>query len=105
MLVLVTWVFFRAATLADALRYLGCMLGLVEISPGAELLAADVYSVFPVELLLVAGAITWWGRRTCDWVSAPRLSLHLVLLTVGLFLLSLLEMSVQSHNPFLYFQF
>ena len=109
-LVLVTWVFFRAPTLGDAMHYLGCMLGLVSATPESVLVSSWVYSEFPLVILTLAGLLVWGGWRTQELVelhpSRPRpiqtafaVSLFLVV-TLGVF-----EMSVQSYNPFLYFQF
>ncbi len=107
-LVLVTWVFFRAASLPDALRYLGSMLGLIEPTAGGQLLAAATYGAFPLATLLAAALAVWSRRRTQDWIEAPgrtTLSPRLAAVSVALLVVAILEMSVQSHNPFLYFQF
>ena len=45
-LVLVTWVFFRAADLPSAMRYLGHMVGLGSAHDGAALLTGIVYQPY-----------------------------------------------------------
>ena len=109
-LVLVTWVLFRAPTIGDATHYLGSMFGLVPAGVGSPLLASIVYSEFPLLILLLAGVLVWRGLRTeelVEWRPAPG-SPFPAAREVGLlalFVLGVLELSVQSHNPFLYFQF
>lgn len=106
-LVLLTWVPFRAATLGDALAYLGSMLGLRAPTLASSLVAGEVYGTLGMVVLGLSALVVWGAPTTRWWVEerrvhrAPRLGLVVPLL----FVLALLEMSVQSHNPFLYFQF
>ena len=55
-IVLVTWVFFRAADLPHAVRYLGDMLALGDPQEGAGLLAGIVYQPYYLGTFLLAGA-------------------------------------------------
>ena len=106
-LVLLTWVPFRAASLGDAVAYWGSMFGLRASTLASSLVAGEVYDTFGLVVLGAAALVAWGGRTTRWWVEerqihrAPRLAL----VVPALFVVSLLEMSVQSHNPFLYFQF
>jgi len=108
-LVLVAWVFFRAASLGDALLYLGSMFGLLQSVPESALLAGMVYRSFPLTIMAVAALIVVQRRRTQDWVDDEAGSLRYSPLAatavVLVFLLSIAELSAQSNNPFLYFQF
>ncbi|MEM6795218.1 MAG: MBOAT family protein [Acidobacteriota bacterium] len=111
-LVLIGWVFFRAESLPQAATYLGCMFGLVPPTAGSTVAWGFASGDFGVAILLVCALTTWILPRTQIWVSrawddagGPWRTEALRLGTVLLFALSLLEMSVQSHNPFLYFQF
>ena len=110
LLVVISWVFFRSETAAQALNYIGMMFGssgvlfdkqgvyyIVEYYPE---LIFGVIAVFPLKTAVarylesrrgaVAGAALIWG---------PRL-LGLVLLAV-----SYLKLATGSFNPFIYFRF
>ena len=108
-LVLVAWVFFRAATLGDAVLYLGSMFGVLESAPESALLAGMVYRSFPLTVMVAAVLIVAQRRRTQDWVDDEagylRYSPVAAATVVMLLLLSIAELSSQSNNPFLYFQF
>ena len=102
-LVLVSWVLFRAATLTDALQYLAAMVGAVESSPAAPLLAAKLYT--PTHLLAMAACLglSLQPVQTYEWVE--QLTWPKVLTVTTLMLWALAEMNSQTFNPFLYFQF
>ncbi len=107
-LVLFTWVFFRAASLADALRYLAAMFGMAKTTSASELAQAQIYGPMALALLVLGTLVVWRGRRTEDWIDGKTDAIHRLPLqatAVTLLLLALFEMSVQGHNPFLYFQF
>ena len=108
-LVLITWVFFRAASLGDALRYLGAMFGLADTTVASELVQAGVYGPSAVAPLLIGALVIWCSPRTAQCIDRPGGVIYRspagALAVAALFVLALLEMSVQGHNPFLYFQF
>ncbi len=114
-LVLITWVFFRAANLADALDYLAAMFGLATNTAASELTQARVFSPSALATLVAGALIIWWAPRTAQLVGgdgrrgddrdAVYRSPAGALALAALFVLALAEMSVQGHNPFLYFQF
>ena len=54
---LFTWVFFRAADLPSALRYLGCMLELVAPADAAQLLSGVLYQPYYLGTFALAGII------------------------------------------------
>ena len=66
--VLVTWVFFRAADLGHAFRYLG-IHGRDWAGPAesAGLLAGIVYQPYYLGTFLLAGLIVWSAPQTWDW--------------------------------------
>ena len=112
--VLITWVFFRAASLADALDYLGAMFGLAQTSAASELVQARVFSPSALAALVAGALIIWRAPRTAQMVDGEgrgdeRRAVYRspagALALAALFVLALAEMSVQGHNPFLYFQF
>jgi alginate O-acetyltransferase complex protein AlgI len=101
--VLVTWVFFRAADLPAAGRYLASMFGLVDAPPGAALVAGVIDTPYSMLSLALAALVTWTCPQTWDWtrrLTAPRAVLALASLV-----LALIAMASQGYNPFIYFIF
>jgi alginate O-acetyltransferase complex protein AlgI len=100
---LVTWVFFRAPDLPQALRYLGDMLALDAPQEGAGLLAGIVYQPYYLGTVLLAGTVAWAGPQTWDWTRTltwPKAGAIAALLAVAVAVLS-----TQAYNPFIYFIF
>jgi len=102
-LVLVTWVFFRAADLPSALRYLGFMLGLGEVTPGAGLIGGLVYQPYYMLTFLLAAIVVWACPQTWDW--SRTLTPVKAATAIGLFVLSAAMLTTQAFNPFIYFIF
>jgi alginate O-acetyltransferase complex protein AlgI len=101
--VLVTWVFFRAADLPSAGRYLASMGGLVEPHEGAGLLAGVVYQPYYLLTFLTAAVVTWACPQTWDWsrtLTAPK-----AVAVVAAFVLAAVMLTTQAFNPFIYFIF
>ena len=97
------WVFFRADSLPRALEYCASLLGLGAAQPGAGLIAGVIYQPYYVASLAAAAAVTWLCPQTWDFTRTltwPRAALAFVLLW-----LSLLMLTAQSYNPFIYFIF
>ena len=104
-LILFSWVLFRAESLSAAIAYYRCMFGMG--IPGLNdslLLAAEMYT--PLHLLMLAVCITLviqpiqafdWVEERLGWIRTAGLLL--------LFAFSIILMFTQSFNPFLYFQF
>jgi alginate O-acetyltransferase complex protein AlgI len=101
--VLVTWVFFRAADLPHAFRYLGDMLGINDPHPGAALLAGIVYQPYYLGTFVLAGVIVWSAPQTWDWTRT--LTMPKAATAMGLLVLSVVALTTQSFNPFIYFIF
>jgi alginate O-acetyltransferase complex protein AlgI len=102
-IVLVTWVFFRAADLPHAMRYLSDMLALGEPQEGAGLLAGVVYQPYYLGTFLLAGLIVWGAPQTWDWTRT--LTLPRAVVVMAAFLLSVTVLVTQAYNPFIYFIF
>ena len=103
LIVLVTWVFFRAPDLPSAFRYLGGMAGLGTPQEGAGLLAGIVYQPYYLATFLLAAAVVWTCPQTWDWTRTltwPKTSVAFALL-----LLSTVALTTQAYNPFIYFIF
>ena len=102
-LVLFSWVLFRAETLGDAGRYLAMMFGMGKASASATLVAAQLYSPSGLIHMACAVALIFWPWQAHEWseqMSWPKLAV-----VVPTFGFALLAMLAQSFNPFLYFQF
>ncbi len=102
-LVLVSWVLFRSASLADAFRYLGDMVGYGSPQSGAVLLAGIVYEPYYLGTFVGAAVVVWTCPQTWDWtrvITWPR-----ALAVVGLLILSAAALTTQAFNPFIYFIF
>jgi alginate O-acetyltransferase complex protein AlgI len=102
-IVLITWVFFRAADLPHAFRYLADMLALGDPQEGAGLLAGVVYQPYYLGTFLLAGAIVWSAPQTWDWTRV--LTLPKAAAVLAAFLLSVTVLATQAYNPFIYFIF
>jgi alginate O-acetyltransferase complex protein AlgI len=102
-LVLVTWVFFRAADLPHALRYLGDMVAAGDPQAGAALLAGVVYQPYYLGTVLVAGTIVFAAPQTWDWTR--QISLAKAIAILALLLASAAALTTQAYNPFIYFIF
>ena len=104
LLMLISWVLFRADNLGEAWAYLGAMSGLASTASTAPLLAAEIYTPYRLLVLAVSAVLVFQPWQAHDWalmpVSGPRAAVAL-----PLFVLSLMTMYSQAFNPFLYFQF
>jgi alginate O-acetyltransferase complex protein AlgI len=102
-IVLVTWVFFRAPDLPQAMAYLGDMLALSGAQEGAGLLTGIVYERYYLGTLLLAAAIVWGAPQTWDWTR--RLTPARAAIALALLALSAAVLTTQAYNPFIYFIF
>lgn len=104
LIVNLAWVFFRADDLPGAMRYLSSLFNLHRSADAnGLLLRAIFYDPGHVVVMLVAAGIAFVGVQTWDLsrnVTPLRASL-----AMGVFAWSLVAMSTQAFNPFLYFQF
>jgi alginate O-acetyltransferase complex protein AlgI len=102
-LVLITWVFFRADDLPRAVAYLGSMFGLEVVHEGAGLLAGVLYQPYYLGTVLLAAFVTWTCPQTWDWTRKITPLKSVVI--VGLWVASLAVLATQAYNPFIYFIF
>lgn len=101
--VLFSWVLFRADSLADALRYFAMMFGGGEQSVGALLVSAQMCVPSNLLVILLAGWLALSPAQAHHW--CEQLTWPKALAVGPVFAFALLAMSAQSFNPFLYFQF
>jgi alginate O-acetyltransferase complex protein AlgI len=104
LLMLFSWVLFRADNLAAAWHYFGSMFGLLPAAGTAPLLAADIYTPYRLAAMAVCAALVFQPVQAHDWAQRP-LTWPRVAIVAPLFLLSVMTMFTQAFNPFLYFQF
>ena len=102
-IVCMAWVFFRAETLGQTWRYLRSMAGLATIPPGADVIAASLFTPYHV-LMFAACALTVWFAPQA-WNFTQRLTMPKAGVCLGLLVVSVALMWTQTVNPFLYFQF
>jgi len=101
-IVLIAWVFFRADTLPDAAQYLKCMFG--GATPGqGEAVRGLIYNPYYVVNFLLAGITIWVLPQTWDFTR--RLTWPKIAWCILLFFISLIALTTQSYNPFIYFIF
>jgi alginate O-acetyltransferase complex protein AlgI len=102
-LVLITWVFFRAPDLPSAGRYLASMFGVADVHDGAGLIAGIVYQPYYLVTFAVAALVTWTAPQTWDWsrtLTAPK-----AVAAAAAFVLAAVMLTTQAFNPFIYFIF
>ena len=104
LLMLLSWVLFRADNLTAARDYFGAMFGLIPAADTAALLGASIYTPYRVLILALCACLVFQPLQAHDWalrpVTWPRIGL-----VIPLFLFALVVMYSQAFNPFLYFQF
>ncbi len=103
-LMLFSWVLFRADNLTAAWHYYGAMFGLMSVADTAPLLAATLYTPYRVLVLLACALLVFQPLQAHDWALRP-VNWPRVAVALPLFVLSWMTMYSQAFNPFLYFQF
>jgi alginate O-acetyltransferase complex protein AlgI len=102
--VCLSWVFFRAKTLPQALDYLRSMFGLAgNPDLSASAVAGSIYTPYHVVMLGLAAIVVWGMPNT--WAFTSRITWPRAIGGLALLALSVLMMWTQTTNPFLYFQF
>ena len=104
LLMLLSWVLFRANDLGSALNYFQAMFGWQPPSMAAPLLAAVIHTPYHWVVLAICAALVWQPVQAHDWAQRPVTWPRAVFL-VPVFALCLAVMISQDFNPFLYFQF
>ncbi len=102
-LVVIGWVFFRSDTLGEAVSYLQSMFGLAAVPETSLLLGGLLYTPYNMLAVAIAAVVVWCCPQSWDWSRTLDGAKILVILIV--FLLAVAVLSVQSYNPFIYFNF
>lgn len=103
-LMLFSWVLFRADSLGAAMDYYAAMFGMAPAAGATLLLAGSIYTPYHLGVMAVCGFLVFQPLQAHDWAQRPQ-SWPRVAVVVPLFMASLLAMFSQAFNPFLYFQF
>ncbi len=103
-LMLFSWVLFRADNLTAAGHYFAAMLGLSGTPGSSYLLAAELYTPTSLLIMGLCALLVFQPTQAHEWSQKPTTLGRLALL-IPLFMLALMVMTSQAFNPFLYFQF
>jgi len=101
--VLFTWVFFRAPDLSSAVIFCKSLLGIGTPSDSALLLRGVVFNPYYLITFALCAVVVWVAPQTWDWTR--RITWPKVLVSFSLLILSIILLSMQSYNPFIYFIF
>lgn len=102
-ILLFTWVFFRADSLPAALAYCGSMLGMAATGESARLLGGVLYQPYYLGTFVVAVVVTWAAPQTWDFTR--RLSVPKAVAILAALWAALIVLTTQAYNPFIYFIF
>jgi alginate O-acetyltransferase complex protein AlgI len=102
-IVLITWVFFRAESFPQATDYLGAMFGVGQTSASASIIAPLLYQ--PQYLLVMAACVVIHLLRWDTWDTAQELRPVRMGWAAAAMLFSAAILFTQAYNPFLYFRF
>ncbi|HEV8541416.1 MAG TPA: MBOAT family O-acyltransferase, partial [Verrucomicrobiae bacterium] len=104
LLMLFSWVLFRADNLTAAMEYFRTMLGFGPTAEPAPLLGAMIYTPYYLLILGICAVFVFQPLQAHDWALSP-VTWRRTAVVVPLFVFSLMVMYSQAFNPFLYFQF
>ncbi len=102
-LVMIAWVFFRADSLGGAMSYLASMSGLSVVPETSLLVSGLIYTPYNLIAFAMAGLVVWFAPQSWDW--SRTLGRAKILLIIMVFLVAVAVLSMQSYNPFIYFNF
>ena len=79
------------------------MLGLEAADTGADLFAGIIYDPYYMLTFCISAAIVWGAPQAWDFTR--RITWPKVAVVLGCLLLSIISLTTQSFNPFIYFIF
>jgi alginate O-acetyltransferase complex protein AlgI len=104
LLMLFSWVLFRADNLSLAIEYFRAMFGAGHTAEVTPLLAAVIYTPYHLLVIAICAFLVFQPLQAHDWAIAP-VTWPRVAVILPLFAIALMAMYTQAFNPFLYFQF
>jgi len=102
LIILVAWVFFRSHDLPSAIQYCTSMLGAGGLG-GGGVLRGILSQPYYLGTFVAAALATWMLPQAWDWTRT--LTWPKAVAVVVLFWLSIIVLSTQAYNPFIYFIF
>ncbi len=102
-ILLFTWVFFRAPDLAASLAYCRAMLGAGTAAPAAGLIGGVLYRPYYLLSFLLAAGVVWAAPQTWDFTR--RITWPKVVWILAVFTAAVAMLATQAFNPFIYFIF
>ena len=102
-IVLFTWVFFRAKDLPAALAYCATMLGFGTYDMPALLLSGIIAKPYYLGTVALCALVVWTCPQTWDW--SRRIGPGKAAIALALFLVAVTVLTTQAYNPFIYFIF
>ena len=103
LLVLLTWVPFRAPDFAATGEIFRRLLALDEPTGAASLLPGVIYSPYLVGTFAAAAAVVWLAPQSWEWTR--RLGAGKAAVVLALLALVIVTLATQRFNPFIYFIF
>lgn len=103
LIVLFAWVFFRASDLSGAWAYVKSLVGLSADGINSSLVDAALFSPYNMLCWIMAALAVAFAPSAWEWTRNITRMKALVLAV--LFMLSLVALTAQSYNPFIYFIF
>jgi alginate O-acetyltransferase complex protein AlgI len=103
-LMLLSWVLFRADNLTAAMDYFRAMFAVAPTGDIAPLLGAVIYTPYHLLIMAICAFLVFQPLQAHDWAMLP-ITWRRIGVVMPLFVLALMAMYAQAFNPFLYFQF
>lgn len=103
LIVLLAWVFFRSASLTDALSYLGSMFATGATGVNAPLIGGMMYTPYTILCLSLAALFVFAAPPAWTWTRSLGTGKWIVIALV--FVVAVAALTTQSYNPFIYFIF
>jgi alginate O-acetyltransferase complex protein AlgI len=104
LLMLLSWVLFRADNLTAAADYYRAMFAFGTPGEIAFLLPGIIYTPYHLLILVVCAVLVFQPLQAHDWAEYP-VTWARTTVVIPIFVISLMAMFAQAFNPFLYFQF
>lgn len=102
-LILFTWVFFRADNLSKALRYCASMTGIMQQSINASLIDSIIYRPYYIFWVITGLVCVWKLPQT--WKLTQDVTWPKLILFGIVFIIAIIVLTTQTYNPFIYFIF
>lgn len=103
LIVTIAWVFFRAIDIGAAFAFIGNMFGAGPKQDGTGLVGGLIYQPYYMIFYAVAALTVWLAPQTWDFTR--RMTRPKVVYCLLMLVLSIIVLTSQAFNPFIYFMF